>query len=119
MGGHGLRDGEETGGERADAELLEVLARDDGLWRRRDFDAHAGPERRTQRKEGRSRSVTTHRWVRRNAGPLWDAVGFEEGHELLGVLDRRFGVVCGGGRGLGVHAAGEVRVDLLRQQHGL
>ena len=52
MGGHGLRDGEETGGERADAELLEVLARDDGLWRRRDFDAHAGPERRTQRKEG-------------------------------------------------------------------
>ena len=42
-GGEGLRDGEEAGGERADADLLEVLAGDDGFGRGGDLDGDSLP----------------------------------------------------------------------------
>ncbi len=45
---HGLRHGEKTGRERADAELFEIFAGDDRLRGRRDFDTHAGPILQTE-----------------------------------------------------------------------
>lgn len=59
-------------------------------------------------------------WIEEGrARELRDAVGLEVRDQFLRVLDGRLGVVRGRGRRLGVHAPGEVREHLLREQHGL
>lgn len=57
--------------------------------------------------------------VGRNPPILWNAISFEDGHELLSMAYGSFGVVRGGRGSLSVHTASQVRVDFFGQKDGL